>query len=466
MDDEGQIIEHFYGKVGMNQKPESLEAFASALQDGKSLLALLQAIDPTNIWSLFSLDGANFHGAFLFVRFCNQRGYANVPDPFDIIAGRDPEALLSCLREIFSVCPLLSSCHSGPKADDFSDSCSCLLCRWKSALRVISGRLSVSIPNSVRRLVEEGIPSCVREHVWLVLSGALRLVRTRPPMYSSLFPRALSDTNTYLQLIDLDISRTYTEDAFWRENGHDVQTRRILAAYSVRNQTVGYCQGLSYIAGLLVTVASEEAAFAILCAILEDGLMPPDYYTSLNGAVVDRQVLEQLVHKFIPNLVVLLDSNLSDYTFMTIPWHMCLFSTTLSRACSIRIWDYLFAFGPSILFRCSLGILADLESSLSNVSLSQVRDRLKSIEQKTVESDISLYSHAFRECTNELVESLRNSLHTNAPCFMAVSSQTQCSVADTGHFGQPPKPSVPRKRREMYETQKFIVEGLGDFLGQ
>ena len=474
MDDEQSTIEHFYRVSDCEYSGSTLSELAMKLMDGTLLLRFLKNADPSNIWSIFPLEGANFHGAFVFVRFCISTGIRPdvVPDPWDIIGGINTDRVVVCLSLMFSR-SLSSVIHSGPKADDLSAECSCLLCRWKSAIRILSpltrGWSPSRLPNSIRRLIEEGVPSVVREHVWLLLSGGLNLLRTRQSHYISHFPRAL-EANKYLPLIDLDISRTFTDELSWRTRGFHLMTRRILAAYSFRNNSVGYCQGLSYIAGTLVTVTNEESAFAILCALLEDGLMPPDYYTSLTGAVVDRQVLEALVPQFLPDLVHLLNSNLSDYTFMAIPWHMCLFSTTLDRSCSVRLWDFLFSLGPCVLFRTSLGILSELQSALlvSGLEIQHVRNALTRIEHRTVPSDIAMYCQTFAACTNELVDQIREQHRlTSEKCFMTVRVVgSSDSVTDEVHFGQQNPTHNDSMERTLRDRQNSAFSGLGDFMGQ
>ena len=52
--------------------------------------------------------------------------------------------------------------------------------------------------------------------------------------------------------------------------------QRILLAYAWRNPSVGYCQGMNFIAGSLLLFMDEEDAFWCLAVIAEDLL--PGYY--------------------------------------------------------------------------------------------------------------------------------------------------------------------------------------------
>ena len=452
--------------------------FAALIADGLALFRFIKSIDPQSIWFEFPLSDIGFHGAFIFCRALqNWKPHpVSFVDSLDIVFSREPRKVLEAVSIILSSPPRVpTSVHSGPESDD-SHSCSCLRCRWRCTIGVfapLSHAWSPSrLPNSVRRLVSEGVPSAIREHAWLILSGGLHLVRSRKIHYVSHFPRALADC-PHLDLIDLDIARTYQDIPEWRANRYDVITRRILAAYALRNPTVGYCQGLSYIVGLLVTVVNEEIAFVILCAIIEDGLLPPDYYTSITGAMVDRQVLERLLQSELPGLSSMMDQ-IEDYTFVTIPWNMCLFSTAFSMHVSVRVWDFLFAYGPCVLFKVGLGLWRELEAELflKKLSVNEIRSKLAEIERKTTVEDIALYVSQFPNVSNDVIESIRTEVrseHTASECHMSVHAvlddTLRSCVSDDQYFGVQAKLDKAPSSISRHRQRKLALRGLSQFMG-
>jgi hypothetical protein len=62
--------------------------------------------------------------------------------------------------------------------------------------------------------------------------------------------------------------------------------RNVLATYSKRNPTVGYCQGMNFIAGRLLNFMDEEEAFWTLAMIIET-ILPVDYYSNMVGVLID-----------------------------------------------------------------------------------------------------------------------------------------------------------------------------------
>lgn len=455
----------------------SPDAGTLRLRDNREFWGWFRGRFPSNIWSQFPLEDTLLNGLFIFSKLCRDSGVPlnELPDHDMSQATRNPSGILSsdCMPSLDAT-TLVD--HCGPSSDGGVEYCTCLLCRWRSVIKVLISPSHLWSPQrlspGVKRLVEEGLPSVVREHVWFYLSGGLHLLRTRRPKYLSHFPRALD--SSFSDLIDLDIQRTFADDPEWRLKGYDQVTRRVLLAYADRNKSVGYCQGLSFIVGILVTVVNEEIAFIILCAIIEDNLLPPDYYTSLTGAVVDKAVLEALVAKFLTSLKT--DPSSPDISFMSIPWNMCLFSANLTRAISIRVWDFLFAFGPCVLFRISLGILGELADELSRNPNADPRSIVKKIEANLKSSDILCFMQRFDECDNVMINSLREQVRNstvssqppgNGGGFMTVrDSDPSVSENFLPPPSPPPRPARSETSRIQHELSKRTIDGLGDFMGQ
>ncbi|KAF4671534.1 hypothetical protein FOL47_001458 [Perkinsus chesapeaki] len=269
---------------------------------------------------------------------------------------------------------------------------------------------SILPTSTIQRLVSKGVPEGIREEVWFWLSGGSSVALERNPHYKDL----LDQDGGFGELIDLDVSRTFCEEKNWQKKGGAKILKRLLRAYSVRNPMVGYCQGMSYVAALLIDCCSEEVAFCCLCALIEDGPMPPDYYTSLKGAVVDRLVLEELAEQYLKGLCGALENeqrSLSEFSFLTIPWYLCLFTATLPVDVSTRIWDFYLANGMCVIFRVSLGILMVAQGPIvsGEDSLNDLRDLIeKSINELGV-CDVPDYCTAFNKVTNTVIDVMRES---------------------------------------------------------
>lgn len=78
--------------------------------------------------------------------------------------------------------------------------------------------------------------------------------------------------STEIRQIDLDVNRTYRDHIMFREkyNLKQQELFNVLGAYSVYNSEIGYCQGMSQIAALLLMYLDEEDAFWALATLVSD----------------------------------------------------------------------------------------------------------------------------------------------------------------------------------------------------
>jgi hypothetical protein len=59
-----------------------------------------------------------------------------------------------------------------------------------------------------------------------------------------------------------------------------------LNTFVKRNPAIGYCQGVNFIANMLLDFLDEEQSFWVFTIICEE-LLPIDYYSDLLGVLVD-----------------------------------------------------------------------------------------------------------------------------------------------------------------------------------
>jgi len=132
------------------------------------------------------------------------------------------------------------------------------------------------IPNKVRgsiwslflevaKLKEEhkelGYQVCLIENVKRILFGRENKVGTIV-LFQKLHQLA-KEHSPDIRQIDLDVNRTYRDHIMFRER-YGVKQKSlfdVLCTYSFYNSEVGYCQGMSQIAALLLVYMDEEDAF-------------------------------------------------------------------------------------------------------------------------------------------------------------------------------------------------------------
>ncbi len=197
--------------------------------------------------------------------------------------------------------------------------------RWESLIgtKPLTHK-SLKRSTKLQRFVRKGIPMKYRADVWMIISGASKKRDENPNLYSELCTKRVAPTSVIIEQVCLDssywiwsqqnkilinifplqintdIPRTFPTNIYFRTKSGQKQSLEqplfnILLAFANSNSRIGYCQGLNYVAGLLLLVTKdEEKSFWILKTLVEDIL--PDYYSpDLPGLLTDMKVLSQLV---------------------------------------------------------------------------------------------------------------------------------------------------------------------------
>ena len=118
--------------------------------------------------------------------------------------------------------------------------------------------------------VWKGVPERLRGPCWSILLDLDRIKQEQVGKYEEMKELARKYSPDIRQ-IDLDVNRTYRDHVMFREryNSRQQDLFHVLAAYSMFNTEVGYCQGMSQIAALLLMyLNSEEDAFWALSQLM------------------------------------------------------------------------------------------------------------------------------------------------------------------------------------------------------
>ncbi|XP_050938117.1 uncharacterized protein LOC103490416, partial [Cucumis melo] len=158
---------------------------------------------------------------------------------------------------------------------------------------------------TLKKLIRKGIPPVLRPKVWFSLSGAAKKKSTvRDSYYNDLTKAVEGKVTPATRQIDHDLPRTFPGHPWLDTPEGHAALRRVLVGYSFRDSDVGYCQGLNYVAALLLLVMkTEEDAFWMLVVLLENVLVSDCYTTNLSGCHVEQRVFKDLLTKKCPRFL-------------------------------------------------------------------------------------------------------------------------------------------------------------------
>ncbi|XP_037542119.1 growth hormone-regulated TBC protein 1-A-like [Nematolebias whitei] len=139
--------------------------------------------------------------------------------------------------------------------------------RWS---KLLQDKPTVEKNITVKRYVRKGVPNEHRAKIWMAASGAQEQLEAKPGYYQSLLE--MEHDAKLKETIHTDMHRTFPDNILFKsraEEGLQKALYNVLLAYGHHNQTVGYCQGMNFIAGyLMIITKDEEQSFWLMDALL------------------------------------------------------------------------------------------------------------------------------------------------------------------------------------------------------
>lgn len=295
-------------------------------------------------------------------------------------------------------------------------------------------------------LLKAPIPPHIRHKLWLIASGALKEMNSFPHYYSSLRQLSQEIPSLYENKIQADLQRTQ-EIEMKKETFTALYN--VLKCFSIRNTTIGYCQGFNYICNQIYSVTKdEEETFWIFCKIIED-ILPINYFTELAGLITDATIIYGMIESIFPEMVQFFENNgyqISVSSFIH-KWLIGLFTQNLSKNICDFIWDMFLLEGHPVLIQASLIIFYNLKSLI----MSDRKNGLKNLydvlnEQFTTITDVDMFKEFFSkdmykfrkeqlvDIEKEILKDYLNDSHINPndinilPIMVKNNSNIKCSL--------------------------------------
>jgi hypothetical protein len=124
--------------------------------------------------------------------------------------------------------------------------------------------------------------------MWETLSGSLFLRFSHPGYYSALVKENEGRTSTSTEDIEKDLHRSLPEYAGYQSEEGIGALRRVLRAYSWRNEEVGYCQAMNILAAAILMFVSLPLSRSFLSKTLPDRYMSEEQTFWLLEVLCDR----------------------------------------------------------------------------------------------------------------------------------------------------------------------------------
>uniref|UniRef100_A0A8C7Y246 TBC1 domain family member 4 n=1 Tax=Oryzias sinensis TaxID=183150 RepID=A0A8C7Y246_9TELE len=284
---------------------------------------------------------------------------------------------------------------------------------WEKKLTAPGRTTNPQDKEDLYRAVCQGLPKSRRGDVWLLLSHQHRLRHRLPQRQlapDTPYHDLLKQLTAQQHAILVDLGRTFpTHQYFSAQLGAgQLSLYNLLKAYSLLDTEVGYCQGISFVAGVLLLHMSEDQAFDMLKFLMYDLGIRRQYRPDMVSLQIQMYQLSRLLHDYHRDLYSHFEEHDICPSLYAAPWFLTLFASQFPLGFVSRIFDFVFVQGTEVVFKVALCLLGSHEKEIIECdSFESIVDFLKTalptltqaqMEQtiaKVIEMDISKQLHAY-----------------------------------------------------------------------
>uniref|UniRef100_A0A182QJA5 Rab-GAP TBC domain-containing protein n=1 Tax=Anopheles farauti TaxID=69004 RepID=A0A182QJA5_9DIPT len=312
-----------------------------------------------------------------------------------------------------------------------------------------------AVQAKVRKRVFKGIPEKVRGQVWCKLLNLEVVMKGEPGKYKKMLELA-RNWSTEARQIDKDVNRQFRDHIFYRERYSDMQRSlfNVLVAYSMYNSEVGYCQGMSGLAGVLLMYMKEEEAFWALSVLLADAKF------AMHGLFIEgfpklTRFLahhDKIITKFIPKLKKHFDQCNLDSILYSLKWFFVVFIERIPFSLCLRVWDIYLLDGEKVVTAMAFNILRMHKSRILKL---RDMDQIVQYIQTQLCVDFGYDDDTVIKNLEQCMEELRKAgLELPPP-----PGEIELPKKEFGVFVEPTAAAqIGRRKQEFTETEKEVTE--------
>ncbi|EPT04982.1 hypothetical protein FOMPIDRAFT_1039829 [Fomitopsis schrenkii] len=215
-------------------------------------------------------------------------------------------------------------------------------------------------PEELAAAIGKGIPKTIRGMMWQLMTAS------KDPELESTYLRLLKETSPHEKAITRDLGRTFPHHAFFTDGRGIGQENlfNVLKAYSLYDTQVGYCQGLPFVAAVLLLHMPDEEAFCLLIRLMYSYDLRGHFLPEMPKLQLRLHQFEKLIEEMAPVLHFhFLRQNIKSSMYAS-QWFLTMFSYRFPMDVVFRIFDNVFASGIEALFSFSLVLLVKNEEEL------------------------------------------------------------------------------------------------------
>ncbi|XP_030643581.1 TBC1 domain family member 1 [Chanos chanos] len=298
---------------------------------------------------------------------------------------------------------------------------------WEKMLGT-AGRSKVKFDlEKIHAAVGQGVPRQHRGEIWKFLSEQCLLRQqvptSRPPNTGTPYKELLKQLTSQQHAILIDLGRTFpTHPYFSAQLGAgQLSLYNLLKAYSLLDPEVGYCQGLSFVAGILLLHMGEEDAFNMLKFLMFDRSLRKQYRPDMIILQIQMYQLSRLLHDYHRDLYNHLEQHEIGPSLYAAPWFLTAFASHFPLGFVARVFDMLFLQGSEVIFKVALSLLGShkplilqhdnleaivdfIKTTLPNLGLVQMEKTINQVFEMDISKQLQAYEVEYHVLQDELLD--------------------------------------------------------------
>ncbi|XP_043369906.1 TBC1 domain family member 1 isoform X3 [Dermochelys coriacea] len=298
---------------------------------------------------------------------------------------------------------------------------------WEKMLST-PGRSKTKIDmETIHSAVGQGVPRHHRGEIWKFLAEQYHLKHQFPSKQQpkdTPYKELLKQLTSQQHAILIDLGRTFpTHPYFSAQLGAgQLSLYNILKAYSLLDPEVGYCQGLSFVAGVLLLHMTEEDAFKMLKFLMFDMGLRKQYRPDMTILQIQMYQLSRLLHDYHRDLYNHLEEHEIGPSLYAAPWFLTMFASQFPLGFVARVFDMLFLQGSEVIFKVALSLLGShkplilqhenletivdfIKSILPNLGLVQMEKTINQVFEMDISKQLQAYEVEYHVLQDELIDS-------------------------------------------------------------
>ncbi|XP_073198391.1 TBC1 domain family member 1 isoform X2 [Lepidochelys kempii] len=301
---------------------------------------------------------------------------------------------------------------------------------WEKMLSTPGRSKTKTDMETIHSAVGQGVPRHHRGEIWKFLAEQYHLKHQFPSKQQpkdTPYKELLKQLTSQQHAILIDLGRTFpTHPYFSAQLGAgQLSLYNILKAYSLLDPEVGYCQGLSFVAGVLLLHMTEEDAFKMLKFLMFDMGLRKQYRPDMTILQIQMYQLSRLLHDYHRDLYNHLEEHEIGPSLYAAPWFLTMFASQFPLGFVARVFDMLFLQGSEVIFKVALSLLGShkplilqhenletivdfIKSILPNLGLVQMEKTINQVFEMDIAKQLQAYEVEYHVLQDELIDSSLN----------------------------------------------------------